>query len=128
MHLPSSFDRAWEAYSVLKGGFGKSILSLCLQPFPLNNLSPNQIVSVRFQVLYAAIYINGVLGKATIQSHSLPIEDLNIADPPTTPLEHLLFICTLYTGFRVIGWRHPSGFYPDQPRQFHDLVMVWHIG
>eukprot|EP00731_Ephydatia_muelleri_P037016 Em0378g3a len=22
--------------------------------------------------------------------------------------------------------RHPSGFYPDQPRQTHDRVMVWH--
>ena len=86
---PSSFDRAWEAYHMLKGGFvwvSRSSLPLCLQPSPLNNLSPNLIVSVWFQVLY--VYINGVLGKATIQSHSLPIDDLNIADPPTTPLVH----------------------------------------
>eukprot|EP00731_Ephydatia_muelleri_P035935 Em0180g2a len=39
-----------------------------------------------YLVLY--VYINGVLGKAAIQSHSLPMDDLNIADPPTTPLVH----------------------------------------
>ena len=68
----------------------RSSLPLCLQPSPLNNLSPNLIVSVWFQVLY--VYRNGALGKAAIQSHSLPIDDLNIADPPTTPLVHWLYL------------------------------------
>ena len=76
-------------------------LAACRLNSPSKHTIPNCIVSLSGS-RYCIVIYNGVLGKATIQSHNhAAIDDQNLTfvDPPTTPLAHCLY---LYTDFPVI--------------------------